>query len=220
MSKSECQNADWRIIGYEDGANGSLAAQIGERRKACAKYDVTPDKVAYDAGYREGIVAFCSYQRGQQQGMTGEVFSPVCSQESDYRTGYDDGVLRYCTYDIGYTEGLAGREYRRVCPGDVEGDFLAGYEPGKHINFLRGRLNNFLSTLNNIDDEQLKLEKQIDALKGRIAYDKDLSSKQRADLLSELDRLKDRSHGLDNEQTEVEGQIDELRHELGRLGAD
>jgi hypothetical protein len=40
LSESECEAADWRIIGLEDGAAGKPISQIGKHRKACAEYGV------------------------------------------------------------------------------------------------------------------------------------------------------------------------------------
>ena len=36
MSEDECRTADWRTIGYEDGAAGASATALGHRREACA----------------------------------------------------------------------------------------------------------------------------------------------------------------------------------------
>ena len=43
MSESECEEADWEIIGLEDGAQGHPLSHIGQHRKACAEYGVKPD---------------------------------------------------------------------------------------------------------------------------------------------------------------------------------
>ena len=49
MGQNECSAIDWRTIGYEDGVAGRPGAQIVVRRRACAKYGITPDlKVATD----------------------------------------------------------------------------------------------------------------------------------------------------------------------------
>ena len=49
MNQDECLVSDWRLVGYEDGAAGQPANRIGEHRKACASYGVTPDLTAYRA---------------------------------------------------------------------------------------------------------------------------------------------------------------------------
>ena len=40
---NECHYADWRTIGYEDGAHGINASRINKHRNACAKHGIAPD---------------------------------------------------------------------------------------------------------------------------------------------------------------------------------
>ena len=47
MSSEECENSDWRAVGYEDGSNGYSTDRFGGRRKACAKHGITADFQAY-----------------------------------------------------------------------------------------------------------------------------------------------------------------------------
>lgn len=78
MSADECLTSDWHAIGYEDGARGYSAEQLGSRRKACAKHGVTPDFQAYQAGRTEGLQEFCQPQRGFNIGAAGGRYSGVC----------------------------------------------------------------------------------------------------------------------------------------------
>ena len=55
MSADECVTADWRTIGYEDGAKGREASAISRHRKACAKHGVTANFDAYEEGRHEGL---------------------------------------------------------------------------------------------------------------------------------------------------------------------
>ena len=55
MSADECVMSDWHTIGFEDGARGYTADQLGNRRKSCAKHGVAPDFEAYQAGREEGL---------------------------------------------------------------------------------------------------------------------------------------------------------------------
>ena len=57
MSKDECRTVDWRTVGYEDGVAGQPGDRIGEHRRACAEYGVTPDLTAYLAGRTAGLRA-------------------------------------------------------------------------------------------------------------------------------------------------------------------
>ncbi len=59
MDKDECLVADWRLVGFQDGAQGKSAAAIGTYREDCASYRVVPDLDAYQAGRREGLLQYC-----------------------------------------------------------------------------------------------------------------------------------------------------------------
>src|SRR3990167_8939124 len=73
MSKKECLYADWRAIGYEDGAQGRDASAIGSRRVACAdKAKVTPDMEAYLSGREKGLDQFCRPANGFDYGSRGD----------------------------------------------------------------------------------------------------------------------------------------------------
>jgi len=94
MSGDECATSDWQMIGFEDGSRGYGAERLGEHRKACAKYGVTPDLQAYRAGREEGLQNFCQPARGFNLGTRGGRYNGVCSAEMEgdfvdaYRAGY------------------------------------------------------------------------------------------------------------------------------------
>jgi len=78
MSKDECRTVDWRTIGYEDGVAGHSGQQIGQHRRACAEYGVTPDLEAYRAGRAEGLREYCQPHNGYRAGVNGAVYHDVC----------------------------------------------------------------------------------------------------------------------------------------------
>jgi hypothetical protein len=78
MGEAECQRADWRAIGYEDGAQGYSAESFGGRRKACAEHGVTAKFDAYLAGHAEGLSRFCRPQNGYQLGTRGYRYNGIC----------------------------------------------------------------------------------------------------------------------------------------------
>lgn len=95
LSESECRNADWRIIGFEDGAGGRPETNIGRHRTACAKHGVTPDFSTYQKGYSEGIKQYCTPSKGYDAGEKGGYYNGVCSQnpalESQFLKGFEYG---------------------------------------------------------------------------------------------------------------------------------
>jgi hypothetical protein len=78
MGGSECRLADWRTIGYEDGASGAPAARIGLHRKACAAHGVAPDLAAYRDGRDAGLRDYCRPQHGFSLGERGAIYDGLC----------------------------------------------------------------------------------------------------------------------------------------------
>lgn len=71
LSPEQCQNADWRQIGYADGANGLPASRIQDHASACAKIGARPDMEAYLSGRIEGLVSYCQAENGFDVGRRG-----------------------------------------------------------------------------------------------------------------------------------------------------
>ena len=93
LDKSECREADWRTIGLEDGAAGREVSYIGNHRKACAEYGVTPDLAAYRKGHAIGVRQFCTPQNGFNQGRAGRGYSGICPTylENDFLSAHATG---------------------------------------------------------------------------------------------------------------------------------
>ena len=100
MSKDECLYADWRAIGYEDGAAGANATAVSSRRQACARAGVTPDMPAYLDGRNAGLFEYCTPANGFRTGERGAAYSGVCARHDEasfleqYRTGAHLYLLR------------------------------------------------------------------------------------------------------------------------------
>ena len=165
MGKDQCQNADWRTIGYEDGAHGLSPEAIGQHRRDCAKYGVTPDLNAYLSGRNEGLREFCKP-------------------------------------DNGFQVGQSGRGYSGVCPKDLEAAFLDAYQTGHQLYALR-------SALSHVDAQLNARERELSSVKHRIIeksallVDEKTTTKERIDLLSDINDLNNRK--------------DRLRHEIANL---
>lgn len=97
MSGDECMTSDWEAIGYEDGARGYTADQLGQRRKACAKHGVTPDFTAYQHGRNQGLVEYCQPGRAFSVGSSGGRYNGVCKAEleADFLDAYNAGRHLY-----------------------------------------------------------------------------------------------------------------------------
>lgn len=97
MSADECAVSDWHTIGYEDGARGYSADQIGRHRKACAKHGVAPDFESYQAGRKDGLRQFCQPSRGFNLGASGGRYNGVCpsDMEFDFVEAFNSGHQLY-----------------------------------------------------------------------------------------------------------------------------
>lgn len=71
LSPEQCMNADWRQIGYTDGANGEPAGRLQHHASACAKAAVRPDLEAYLSGRMEGLLSYCQPENGFEVGRRG-----------------------------------------------------------------------------------------------------------------------------------------------------
>ena len=93
MDKPECRQADWQMIGIEDGAKGHPVSYIGNHRKACAEHGVQPDLAQYRLGHRTGLEQFCTASNGFNQGRTGRKYNDVCpaALKEQFVMGYNTG---------------------------------------------------------------------------------------------------------------------------------
>jgi predicted nucleic acid-binding Zn-ribbon protein len=93
MDKSECRQADWQMVGIEDGAKGHPVSYIGNHRKACAEYGVQPDLAQYQLGHQAGLVQFCTASNGFNQGRAGRKYNEVCPAglREQFVRGYNTG---------------------------------------------------------------------------------------------------------------------------------
>jgi len=97
LSESECESANWEIIGLEDGSQGRDASYIGKHRRACSDYNISPDLNAYLQGRASGLKQFCTQQNGFNRGASGQLNNNVCPFElaRTFNIGYYQGVKVY-----------------------------------------------------------------------------------------------------------------------------
>jgi hypothetical protein len=97
MSRDECRTVDWRTVGYEDGVAGQPGDRIGEHRRACAEYGVTPDLNAYLAGRTAGLREYCQPHNGYHAGVNGYRYYDACPADlaEQFEKAYDEGRALY-----------------------------------------------------------------------------------------------------------------------------
>ncbi len=97
LDRSECEVANWEIIGFEDGATGKPASTVGQHRSACAEYTIAPDLNLYLQGHKRGVVEYCTFQNGFELGQRGRNLTDVCSDVNyqEFKSGYQKGKQYY-----------------------------------------------------------------------------------------------------------------------------
>lgn len=82
LSQTECAGADWEQIGYRDGAAGYSARRLEAHRQACAEYGIDIDADTWQAGYDQGIDAYCTPANAVRAGLSGGGYTGVCPGEA------------------------------------------------------------------------------------------------------------------------------------------
>ena len=60
MNQAECETANWRAIGYEDGVAGARDSQFSQHRQECAEHGVTAAINDFLDGHAEGAKKSCT----------------------------------------------------------------------------------------------------------------------------------------------------------------
>lgn len=97
LSESECQVADWEIIGLKDGANGRATSYISEHQSACSKHGVKADLKTYLLGHAKGVKQYCTYDRGYSLAANGNRYNSNCvaNRFPEFQKGYVRGQKAY-----------------------------------------------------------------------------------------------------------------------------
>lgn len=94
MSAAQCATADWKAIGYQDGASGRAPERFVSRQEACVGQGYGADQELYMAGRREGLWTWCQPERAFQLGLNGNSYNGVCPPDLDgvFRDAHGDGM--------------------------------------------------------------------------------------------------------------------------------
>jgi Protein of unknown function (DUF2799) len=114
LDENECLNADWNLIGFEDGSNGLALERIGKHRKACAKVNVIPDFTAYEKGHQKGARKYCTPERGYALGVGGGADPGICPADlaSAFTRAFRDGQELYSLKQLINSTVTALNNYR------------------------------------------------------------------------------------------------------------
>lgn len=170
LNEEECQLADWKAIGYEDGSNGASVDRIGRHRSACAKHGVTPNLEAYKEGREQGLRIFCQPGNGFRLGRRGSSYGGICHPdlEPEFIHAYKIGKEIYLAQAV--VQKMRHELTDKQHALQHLGDSLAAKEAqliGKQGNYTdRAQL---LLEIKEINHEQGELEAEIIHLEKNIA---------------------------------------------------
>lgn len=129
----------------------------------------------------------------------------VSSDLESYRAGHAEGVEVYCRPTRGYEVGHRGASYQGVCPADLESDFLAAYNSGRHLYELESTLRQIENQIASNLRAQENIKKELTAI-GASMVSGETSAEERVLLVADAAALGQR-YG------ELSAEIDVLEEE-------
>jgi hypothetical protein len=192
MSKDECRAVDWRTVGYEDGVAGYSGERIGQHRKACAEYGVTPDLNAYRAGRAEGLREYCQPHNGYRAGVSGAPYYDSCPPElapafvAAYQSGRElyvrerrvadaDAAIAYRRREVARLESSVADRAVTVMSETATADERAqAVLDTKHAAERIGRLKSEIATL---ERDRARYQQELEAYRSTVAAVPDLTPK-------------------------------------------
>jgi hypothetical protein len=123
LSKEECQLADWRTIGYEDGVRGLPQSRIAVHRKDCAEHSVALDLDAYRGGWEQGVQSYCQPGNAYRLGRSGSNYSGVCpaTLETVFLQAYAHGrEIHVLESEVKRLQRTLNYKHKRIADLEVE----------------------------------------------------------------------------------------------------
>jgi predicted ribosome quality control (RQC) complex YloA/Tae2 family protein len=178
LSPEQCKNADWRQIGYADGANGAPGSRIQEHASACAKIDAKPDMEAYLSGRMEGLVSYCQPENGFDVGRRGATDNAGdCPPHvraaflKNYRQGREIGALENQIAGLRSNMENERREMRRREDRieDLRKELRRPNVNNERRGALLGEMERLIERKQDTLGRQIALQREMDIVQQRLA---------------------------------------------------
>ena len=98
IGKIQCQQGDWRSIGYNDGKRGIPHEHVNQYFTACdGVANAVIDTAAYNEGWQEGSKFYCRPANGYIIGLRGQHYNGECvtNNEDAFLDSYVKGISVY-----------------------------------------------------------------------------------------------------------------------------
>lgn len=131
---------------------------------------------------------------------------------ASYRAGHAEGVEVYCRPSRGFDVGRRGGAYRGVCPADLEPEFVAAFESGRHLYELESAVRGIDGRIASNEREQESIRQELADITATIAGG-ETTAEEGVQLVA-------RAAELGKRHTELASEIDALRGErIGHVAA-
>lgn len=173
LTPEQCRHADWRQIGFADGAGGAAATRINDHAKACAEAGVRPDLDSYLRGREQGLLNYCRAENGFVVGRGGQ-FANVAdcpeNMKGAFLTQYRQGQqIHLIEADLAQRRSRIHQNNGRL------------RRDNERIDWIRGELRK-----KDLPDDQRKA--LLDEFE-RLVEHKNAVSRENAYLMTEADRI-------------------------------
>lgn len=165
-------------------------------------------------GYRDGVSGLRSSRLLDHQDACVEY--GVTPSRSEYMVGWETGIREYCEPSNGYHAGERGWSHNNVCPSDMRGAFLAAYEEGWVLYRARTDVANLEREVDQKVARQSAVKSEIISATA-AQLDGSLTTPQRVELATRVQRLYEEQQRLDREIPDLEAELVVKRRELDRL---
>lgn len=78
ITREECRAEDWTTIGKRDGAEGHAPSRLESHARTCSNFNIMPDPVAYQQGWDEGVLLWCTPENGFRIGRENQNYHGLC----------------------------------------------------------------------------------------------------------------------------------------------
>lgn len=184
MSASECELADWRAVGYEDGSRGRSTSAFGQHRKACAKHEVAADFDNYQAGRQAGLREYCKPERGYQEGARGAKYQGVCPAdlEPDFYDAFLEGQILF------NLESAVAKTTRQIEANKARMNTIEKRLADNTSDAIRGLSSDQLAELvvetKQLAEERMTLEQENEQLEQRLAREQEELAAHKSQLVT------------------------------------
>ena len=218
MNKNECEVADWRALGYQQGVKGHSTARFDRDSKACAKHKIQADFNTYKQGHQEGLNNYCTFDTAQTLGGQGAPYNEQCTRTRypAFGEGYQIGVNRYCIYDNGFNNGLSGKSANSVCPEARYPKYAEGYKRGNEKYQAQQTINHLENQLDQLQKDMQQIDDDITAAEAAIVSAHSTPDARRH-ALDDIKTLKQNHADLDAQYHDISQQLTRERNYYNRL---